>query len=223
MPRPYALKKSSAKTNEARGPRAQAAVDREYRPCDTPPGGLRATRSRLWPWPSMERSGTSSGLDAQLATYCQLDSPTRVRAQPRDGGAHGADEAGFAGNAAGRGAEGAFADSSAFRRSEELAPRAESPPAWQVETLRSRRAGECLNRLAERVSQMSGACQPRATLRPCFFRTHVQPRRVRVTLRRGATASGRNKVTGRLGPLPYPSGLPAAELRTLIGFSFSCY
>lgn len=32
-----------------------------------------------------------------------------------------------------------------------------SPPTWQLETLRSRKQGECLNRLSERIQPLPGA------------------------------------------------------------------
>lgn len=32
-----------------------------------------------------------------------------------------------------------------------------TPPTWQLETLRSRKCGECLNRLADRVAPLPGA------------------------------------------------------------------
>ena len=114
--------------------------------------------------------------DARLREL-QLDSPTRAL---RD---EGRAEARLANSGLGpelpsRGpnpgdATGAFR----ARELEERNSRADTPPAWQVETLRSRRAGECLNRLSARVALTEGASHLLTASSLCIYRTHLRMRR----------------------------------------------
>ena len=115
-----------------------------------------------------------------LQLHCNVDSPTRTRVAPSpDGTGAGVD----GGDGQGRPRPGQnvgeppqAAAAARIGVGSRLEGRPASPPAWQVETLRSRRAGECLDVLAERLSSLPGAQSLRFLLPQHVFRPIVLAR-----------------------------------------------
>jgi len=108
--------------------------------------------------------------------------------------------------------EGEPAEAGSNRQPAEAEAREESdtPPAWQLETLRSRKGGECLNLLAERVAALPGAA-PNVGRAQHFARPARAPRRTAAVA--GVAALPPTRARAFLAGWRAAAGQPAARRR----------